>query len=149
MYYLIFSYLFIRIDNFMFYKNIYKLFFRNPEIPWNGMPKSAGTEIFHSTGQIETGSETVLITMPLTTLTADFDRVWLLTFLVDFDQGWKFSVGTILLSFSNRFQFWALFLYLKLLNHPNGPFLIYFFNPLLHKDSQTMLHDNILFANLL
>ena len=47
----------------MFYKNIYKLFFKNPETPWNGTPKSAGTEIFHSTGQTETGSETVLITM--------------------------------------------------------------------------------------
>ena len=29
------------------------------------MPKSAGTEILHSTGQTETGSETVLITMVL------------------------------------------------------------------------------------
>ena len=47
----------------MFYKNIYKLFFRNPETPWNGMPKLAGTEIFRSTEQTETGSETVLITL--------------------------------------------------------------------------------------
>ena len=61
LYYLIFSYLFIKIDNFIFYKNIYKLFFRNPETPWNGTPKPAGIEIFHSTGQTEMGSETVLI----------------------------------------------------------------------------------------
>ena len=49
----------------MFYKNIYKLFFKNPETPWNGMPKSAGTEIFHSTEQIETESETVLIMLEI------------------------------------------------------------------------------------
>lgn len=70
MYYLIFSYLFIRIDNFMFYKNIYKLFFKNSETPWNSTPKSAGTEIFHSTGQTETGSEMVLITMITTHVTS-------------------------------------------------------------------------------
>ena len=47
----------------MFYKNIYKLFFKNLETSLNGTPKSAGTEIVHSTEQTETGSETVLITM--------------------------------------------------------------------------------------
>ena len=50
------------------YIYIYRLFFKNPETPWNGTPKSAGIEIFHSTGQTKKGSETVLITMILTAI---------------------------------------------------------------------------------
>ena len=38
------------------------------------MPKSAGTEIFHSTGQTKTGSETVLITLDCTKLFNFFEK---------------------------------------------------------------------------
>ena len=60
----------------MFYKNIYKLFLKNPETPWNGTLKSAGTEIFHSTGQTEMGSETVLITMLFPKLIREMPLFW-------------------------------------------------------------------------
>ena len=46
-------------------------------------------------------------------LTSTVDR-WLLRWL--FDQSKKISVRNVLLSFSHRFQFWALFLYLRYLN---------------------------------
>ena len=50
-------------------------------------------------------------------LTVDFDPGQLtLTFALTFDQKSKFLTEPILLSFSHRFQFWILFLHLKLQN---------------------------------
>ena len=51
---------------------------------------------------------------------------WLLTltFVLTFNQKLKFPKGSILLSFSRRFQFWTLFLHLKLQNWLIGTFFI-------------------------
>ena len=58
-------------------------------------------------------------------LTVDFDPGQLtLTFTLTFDQKSKFSIGTILLSFSRRFQFRTPFLHLKLQNWSIGTFFI-------------------------
>ena len=111
---MIFSYIFIRIDNFIFYKNIYiyiyKLFFRYSKTPWNGMLKLTDTQIFRSTEQIET----VFITLIWTMIGWNSEALTLLIFCLFFDflnltlsydsyplvgVCWCWSVGEIL-SFS-------------------------------------------------
>ena len=58
-------------------------------------------------------------------LTLTLDQLTLtLTFALTFDQKSKFPTGLILLNFSRRFQFWALFLRLKLQNWSIGTFFI-------------------------
>ena len=60
----------------------------------------------------------------LWSLTLIVDR-WLWPLTVDFDHSQNFSTWPVLLSFSRRFRFWALFLHLRSLNPIFGHFLHY------------------------